>query len=87
MIRGELRSKVDCIWETMWPGGIANPLSVIDQYISRGVMVETSVLYEPPFSNVDAHGPDALFQGKENVIDGIFQRLKDISENLESKAG
>ncbi|MYB36768.1 MAG: SAM-dependent DNA methyltransferase, partial [Gammaproteobacteria bacterium] len=31
MITGELRSKVDRIWETMWAGGIANPLSVIEQ--------------------------------------------------------
>jgi type I restriction enzyme M protein len=29
MITGELRSKVDRIWDTMWAGGIANPLSVI----------------------------------------------------------
>jgi len=59
---------------------------IIDQLTSRGVM-EPSALYEPPFSNVDARGPEALFQGKENVIDGIFQRLKDVSENLDSKAG
>ena len=31
MITGELRSKVDTIWDTMWPGGISNPLSVIEQ--------------------------------------------------------
>ena len=31
MITGELKSKVDRIWETMWSGGIANPLSVIEQ--------------------------------------------------------
>lgn len=26
MITGELRNKVDRIWETFWTGGIANPL-------------------------------------------------------------
>ena len=31
MITGELRSKVDRIWNTMWSGGISNPLSVIEQ--------------------------------------------------------
>lgn len=31
MITGELKSKVDRIWDTMWSGGIANPLSVIEQ--------------------------------------------------------
>ena len=31
MITGELKSKVDQIWNTMWSGGISNPLSVIEQ--------------------------------------------------------
>jgi type I restriction enzyme M protein len=31
MITGELKSKIDAIWNTMWAGGIANPLSVIEQ--------------------------------------------------------
>ena len=30
MITGELKSKVDRIWDTMWSGGISNPLSVIE---------------------------------------------------------
>ena len=31
MIAGELKSRVDRIWDTMWSGGISNPLSVIEQ--------------------------------------------------------
>ena len=31
MITGELKSKVDSIWDTMWSGGVSNPLSVIEQ--------------------------------------------------------
>jgi type I restriction enzyme M protein len=31
VITGELKSKVDRIWDTMWSGGISNPLSVIEQ--------------------------------------------------------
>lgn len=31
MITGELKSKVDQLWEAFWSGGIANPLSVIEQ--------------------------------------------------------
>ena len=48
---------------------------VITQLTSRGIM-EASALYEPPFSNLHAGGPDALFDGKENVIEGIFEKLK-----------
>jgi len=32
MITGDLRNKVDKIWETFWTGGITNPLEVIEQF-------------------------------------------------------
>src|SRR5690606_25806706 len=32
MITGEIRTRVDKIWETFWTGGITNPLSVIEQF-------------------------------------------------------
>ncbi|QGU00893.1 Type I restriction-modification system, DNA-methyltransferase subunit M [Candidatus Syntrophocurvum alkaliphilum] len=31
MLTGELRNKIDKIWEIFWTGGITNPLSVIEQ--------------------------------------------------------
>ena len=32
MITGEVKNKVDKIWETFWTGGITNPLTVIEQF-------------------------------------------------------
>ncbi len=32
MITGELRNKIDKVWEIFWTGGITNPLSVIEQF-------------------------------------------------------
>ena len=32
MITGELKNKVDRIWEVFWTGGITNPLEVIEQF-------------------------------------------------------
>lgn len=32
MITGELKSKVDRIWDAFWTGGISNPLTVIEQF-------------------------------------------------------
>lgn len=32
MITGELKNKIDRIWETFWTGGITNPLDVIEQF-------------------------------------------------------
>ena len=31
MLTGELRNQVDQIWNAFWPGGVSNPLSVIEQ--------------------------------------------------------
>ena len=31
MITGELKARIDNIWNTMWSGVISNPLSVIEQ--------------------------------------------------------
>lgn len=31
MITGELKNKVDSIWDTLWTGGITNPITVIEQ--------------------------------------------------------
>lgn len=32
MLTGELKNKIDKIWETFWTGGITNPLDVIEQF-------------------------------------------------------
>ncbi len=63
MITGELKNKIDRIWETFWTGGITNPLDVIEQFtyllfIKQLDEVETTkeneanflgVSYEPMF--------------------------------------
>ncbi len=32
MLTGKLKNQVDEIWEAFWTGGIANPISVIEQF-------------------------------------------------------
>ncbi|SDB08611.1 DEAD/DEAH box helicase family protein [Bauldia litoralis] len=59
---------------------------VIDQLTARGVM-EASALYEAPFSNLHAGGPDALFAGRENVISGIFEALKHAQPEIRASTG
>ena len=31
MITGELKSKIDKIWDTIWTGGISSPITVLEQ--------------------------------------------------------
>lgn len=59
---------------------------VIDQLTARGVM-DASALYESPFSNLHDRGPDELFVGRESVINGIFEKLRDVKSGLVAQVG
>jgi type I restriction enzyme R subunit len=59
---------------------------VIDQLTARGV-IEAAALYEPPFSDLHAGGPDELFVGHESVIEGIFEKLRRVRANVLGMAG
>ncbi len=58
---------------------------VIDQLTQRGIM-EAGALYEPPFSSLHSGGPDELFAGKDNVINGIFETLEAFHSTLPAAA-
>ena len=38
MITGEIKNKVDKIWENVWAAGLTNPLSVIEQITYLNVL-------------------------------------------------
>ncbi|MGQ7244660.1 DEAD/DEAH box helicase family protein [Salinicola sp. V024] len=59
---------------------------IIDQLTFRGVM-DANALYEPPFSHLHSGGPDGLFAGRENVIDGIFGALEATKPKIATQAG
>jgi len=57
MITGDLKNKIDRIWETFWTGGITNPLDVIEQFtyllfIKQLDDVETTKENESNFLNI-----------------------------------
>lgn len=67
MITGELRSKVDKIWETFWTGGITNPLEVIEQF--------TYLLFIKGLDDKETTNEnEALFLGID--FEGIFPKDK-----------
>lgn len=57
---------------------------VIEQLTARGVM-EPAALFKPPFSNLHSAGPTALFVGKENVIQGIFEALDTMQPSTDER--
>ena len=67
MITGELRNKVDKIWEIFWTGGITNPLEVIEQF--------TYLLFIKGLDdNETQKESDAIFLGVP--FEGIFPQDK-----------
>lgn len=53
MITGELKNKVDRIWESFWTGGIANPIDVLSQltYLLYMKMLDDKQLQEESNAN------------------------------------
>ena len=71
MITGELKSKVDSIWNTMWSGGISNPLSVIEQltyllFIKR--LDELHTLKESKAARTGKPIEDPIFASGQDAI-------------------
>lgn len=78
MITGELKSKVDRIWDTMWSGGISNPLSVIEQltyllFIKR--LDELQTLKENKANRTGKPIEDPIFSKKQDPL--RWSRLKE----------
>lgn len=71
MITGELRNKIDRIWETFWTGGITNPLDVIEQF--------TYLLFIKQLDDMDTvKENEANFLGVpfESMFAGDYQKYK-----------
>lgn len=80
MITGELKSKVDRIWDTMWSGGISNPLSVIEQltyllFIKR--LDELHTLRERKASRTKKPIEDPIFEEDQDNL--RWSRLKEMA--------
>ena len=90
MINGELRSKIDKIWDTMWSGGISNPLSVIEQltyllFIKR--LDEVHTLKERQASRTGQPLEDPVFGPDQDAVrwsrfkneapESMYERVRD----------
>lgn len=79
MITGELKSKVDKIWEGMWTGGISNPLTVIEQityllFIKR--LDEIHTAREKKANTLKKNIEDPIFNKKQQHL--RWSRFKDL---------
>ncbi|MEI7912564.1 MAG: class I SAM-dependent DNA methyltransferase, partial [Verrucomicrobiota bacterium] len=80
MITGEIKSKVDRIWDTLWSGGISNPLTIIEQltyllFIKR--LDELHTLKENKANRLRKPIEDPIFTPKQNNL--RWSRFKETS--------
>lgn len=83
MLTGELRSRIDGIWDAFWSGGISNPIEVIEQIthliFMRGLETaeareenRANTLTQPMRRRIFPQGKDGI--GKDGGVE--FQRLR-----------
>ena len=80
MITGEIKSKVDRIWDTLWSGGISNPLTIIEQltyllFIKR--LDELHTLKENKANRLKKPIEEPIFTPKQNNL--RWSRFKETS--------
>jgi len=69
MITGEIKFRVDRIWDTMWSGGIANPLTVIEQL--------TCLLFIKRLDELQTLRENKANQLKQPIEDPVFSPGQD----------
>ena len=80
MITGELKSKIDRIWDGLWSGGISNPLTIIEQltyllFIKR--LDEIHTLKENKANRLKQPIEDPIFSPQQDDI--RWSRFKETS--------
>jgi type I restriction enzyme M protein len=88
MITGELKSKVDKLWETFWSNGISNPISVIEQisyllFIKR--LDDLELTKEKKAHRLQQPVEDRIFSGKSDCRRwSYFKNLDNPEEKLKA---
>ena len=77
MLTGELKNKIDAIWEMFWTGGITNPLDVVEQmtYLmfihdldeTDSKKAKSSMMLEIPYTS--------MFEGHDQYKWSVFRDL------------
>ena len=67
MLTGELKSKINALWEIFWTGGITNPLTVIEQltYLMFIRSLDEKELETEGFENMTGESMPKIFPQSE----------------------
>lgn len=68
MVTGELKSKIDSLWEIFWTGGLTNPLDVIEQMAQLQAADTRGDVYEYLLSKIATAGVNGQFRTPRHII-------------------
>ena len=84
MITGEIKNKIDFIWDTFWQGGLTNPMSILEQmtYLFFMKMLDDAQCKKE--ANASAFGvqvkdpvfPEGMWHNPETDRDVDYQHLR-----------
>jgi type I restriction enzyme M protein len=77
VITGELKSKIDRVWDAFWSGGISNPLEVIEQityllFIRRLDDIQTLAEKKARVTRIEVESP-VFLPGQAHLRWGQFK--------------
>ena len=89
MLTGELRSKIDRVWDAFWTGGISNPLTVIEQityllFIKR--LDELQTAKESQANRLGQEVAHPIFSSDKNELRWSFFKNMDAGEMYKTVA-
>ena len=71
MITGELKSKIDKIWDTIWTGGISSPITVLEQI--------TYLMFMKLLDDTETKKED-IINALNNIVTYSNEKSKNITE-------
>lgn len=93
MITGEIKNRIDAIWDTYWVGGITNPMSVLEQmtYLFFMKMIDDAQLKKEAEANIlgvkiaNPTFKDGLWHNPETDNDVPYNSLRwHVFKNMEA---
>ncbi|EEZ82888.1 hypothetical protein VMC_22740 [Vibrio alginolyticus 40B] len=79
MLTGKIRNQIDQVWEMFWTGGVANPISVIEQisyllFIRRLDELQKTAERRSQATGLPLNNP--TFSPEEQALVGVVSKIK-----------
>lgn len=82
MVTGELKNKIDGLWEIFWTGGVTNPLSVVEQMAQLQKTDVRGDVYEYLLSKIATAGVNGQFRTPRHIIRMMVEMMETKADDV-----